>query len=147
VIRYTLARLFLLVFLCFALNPVSANDEFSASPEQIAQAKEDLGRSLSATLGKKLAKHLVGRGLAEQDAERIATRTFETYAVCIVDVLVDQAEKQQQPIVPILDSMKDLAVSPELQEIGDRWDKDATRQALLPCAANVASAAGVQVRE
>jgi hypothetical protein len=96
--------MFPLVFLCFALNPVSANDEFSASPEQIAQAKEDLASSLSATLGKKLAKHLVGRGFAEQDAERIATRTFETYAVCIVDVLVDQAEKQQQPIVPILDS-------------------------------------------
>lgn len=146
-IRYRVARLFPLLLLCFALNQVSANDEFSASPEQIAQAKEDLGKSLSATLGKKLAKHLISRGLAEQDAERIATRAFETYAVCIVDVLVDQAEKQEQPIAPILDSMKDLAVSPELQKIGDRWDKDATRRALLPCAASVASAAGVQVRE
>ena len=146
-IRNRLSRLFTVCFLCFALNLVSANDELSASSEQIAQAKEDLGKSLSATLGKKLAKHLIGRGLAEQDAERIATRAFEPYAVCIVDVLVEQAEKQQQPIAPILDSMKDLAVTPELQKIGDKWDKGATRQALLPCAASVAAAAGVQVKE
>lgn len=55
-IRSRLARRFPLFFLCFALDLVSANDEFSASSEQIAQVKDDLGKSLNAKLGKKLAK-------------------------------------------------------------------------------------------
>lgn len=123
--------------LSFALGSISANDGLCVSSERIAEAKVTLGKSLNATDGKKLASQLVSRGMAEVDAERIAKNAYEKYAVCIVDVLVDQAVKQDHPIKPILDSMANFAVSPELQEIGDSWDKEATRQALLPCATSV----------
>ena len=141
------ARLGLLAALTISSAPLSAEDIADVSPERIEEARIIYAENMRAAVGERMTNWLVEQGLSIDTATQIVKKATDEYSVCVVDVLVQEASRQDLPILPILDSMADFSISPEIKSIGEKWDKEATREAIMPCLAGIQSEAGIPMSE
>jgi hypothetical protein len=97
-----------------------------------------------AQIGGVLVDHLVARGVARADGERIVRRFFEDNMVCLFEALRLEADAQSVAHDSVLDALDAQLYDTDGPLLGGLIDMAAVANRVAPCAFTAAQQAGIE---